>query len=224
INAFGFKAAGCAIVQAVATINDRLDFRVALVSPVGSEVSGRTIIEASVEAPPDRATKSVELFWNEVKIGGFQVPPYRVTFNTPKAFGYFRAVATLDDGRTAEETRVVNSPEVGETLDVHTIAFAATVTDRNSERIAGLAANDFKVSDRGEAVKVKVRDADDEPVTIGLAIDSSASMRSVLLDTMETAYKFVNVAVSPRDRVFLVAFDHRPHLLESPTTDRDALK
>jgi Mg-chelatase subunit ChlD len=133
-------------------------------------------------------------------------------------------VATLDDGRTAEETRVVNSPAVGETLDVHAIAFAATVTDKNGERIGGLTANDFKVTDRGEAVKVKVRDADDEPVTIGLAIDSSASMRSVLLDTMETAFKFVNVAVSPRDRVFLVAFDDRPHLLESPTTDRDALK
>ena len=46
----------------------------------------------------------------------------------------------------------------------------------------------------------------------------------MLLDTIDTAFKFVNVAVSPRDRVFLVAFDDRPHLLESPTTDRDALK
>src|SRR5205823_74257 len=48
INAVGFNAAGGAVAQAVATINDRLDFRVALVSPVGSEVSGRTTVEASV--------------------------------------------------------------------------------------------------------------------------------------------------------------------------------
>jgi len=223
IGAAAFNAAGEAIAEAVATVNDRIDFRVAIVSPVATVLSGKTIVEASVEAPPDHAVKNVELFWNETKLGTFTAPPYRATFDTPSGFGYFRALATLDDGRTAEETHVVNSPAVGETLDVHTIAFAATIKDRNGQRVNGLTASDFDATDNGEAVALKVRD-EDEPVTIGLAIDSSASMRAMLLDTIETAWNFANVVVSPRDRVFLVAFDSRPHLLQSPTTDRDALK
>ena len=223
IAAVAFNASGDAIAEAVATVNDRIDFRVALVSPVATELSGKTIVEASVEAPPDHAVKSVELFWKETKLGSFEKPPYRASFDTPKEFGYFRAQATLDDGRVAEETHVVNSPALGETVDVHTIAFAATVKDRSGQRVNGLTASDFKATDEGEPVALKVRD-EDEPVTIGLAIDSSASMRNMLLDTIETAWNFANAVVSPRDRVFLVAFDNRPHLMQSPTTDREALK
>jgi VWFA-related protein len=223
IGAVAYNASGDAIAEAVATINDRIDFRVALVSPVATVLSGKTIVEASVEAPPDHAVKNVELFWNKTKLGTFTAPPYRADFDAPSAFGYFRALATLDDGRIAEETHVVNSPAVGETLDVHTIAFAATVKDRHGQRVNGLAASDFRATDSGEPVALKVRD-EEEPVTIGLAIDASASMRVMLLDTIETAWSFANAVVSPRDRVFLVAFDSRPHLLESPTTDRDALK
>jgi len=223
ISAVAYNASGEAIAEAVSTVNDRIDFRVALVSPVATTLSGKTIVEAQVEAPPDHHVKNVELFWNETKLGAFAAPPYRATFDTPSEFGYFRAVATLDDGRVAEETRVVNSPAIGETLDVHTIAFAAMVKDRNGQRINGLTARDFKASDAGEPVELNVRD-EDEPVTIGLAIDASASMRAMLLDTIETAWKFVDTVVSPHDRVFLVAFDNRPHLLVSPTSDRGALK
>lgn len=223
ISAVAYNAAGEAIAEAVATVNDRIDFRIALVSPVATTLTGHTVVEAAVEAPPDHRVKSVELFWNETKLGAFTAPPYRASFDTPNEFGYFRAVAMLDDGRTAEETHVVNAPAVGEALDVHTIAFAATVKNRGGQRVDGLTARDFRASDNGNPVELKVRD-EEEPVTIGLAIDASASMRAMLLDAIETAWGFVDAVVSPRDRVFLVAFDSRPHLLYSPTTDRDALR
>ena len=223
ITAIGFNGSGEAIAEAVASVNDRLDFRVTLVSPVGGDVSGKTLVEASVATPPDHAIKSVDLFWNERKLGTFDAPPYRAEANVPREFGYFRALATLDDGRTAEDTRVVNSPAVGETVDVHAVAFAATVKDRNGRRIDGLSASDFKATDAGAPVQLKVRD-EDEPVTIGVAIDSSASMRDLLLPAIETAWQFIDTVVSPRDRVFFVAFDSRPHLIASPTSDRAALE
>jgi VWFA-related protein len=222
--AIGYGATGGAVAQAVATVNDRIDFRVALVSPVAANVSGKTAVEASVETPPDHTVKNVELFWDEERIGAFAAPPYRTTFTVPNAFGYFRAVATLDDGRTAEETRVVNAPAIGEELDVHTIAFAATVVDRNGKRIDGLTARDFIATDDGTPLALNVRDSQDEPVTIGLAIDSSGSMRFTFLQAIETAWAFLDVAVSDRDRVFLEAFDDHPHLMHSPTTDREALR
>ena len=223
IKATALNADGVAIAEAMTTVNDRIDFRVALLSPLAAELSGKTVVEASVEAPPDHTIKNVELFWNETKLGTFTSPPYRADFDTPRAFGYFRAVATLDDGRVAEQTHIVNAPAIGENVDVHTIAFATTVKDAKGERVNGLTAADFKATDEGEPVTLKVRD-EEEPVTIGLAIDSSLSMRDILLDTIETAWSFANVVVSPRDRVFLVAFDSQPHLVESPTTDREALK
>jgi Ca-activated chloride channel family protein len=225
IKVIAYDSAGAAIGEAVTTINDRADApRVTLVSPVTDVVRGVVSVEADAKVPQERAVKSVELFWNEARLAHFDRPPYRVDFEVPKGFGYFRAVATLDDGSTAEDTRVVNASGMSAMVDVHAVAFVATVTDREGKRIGGLAPNDFVIRDEGQPVDATIKEAVDDPVTIGLVIDASGSMRTGFLYVTEAASMFLDTAVTEKDRVFVVAFDAEPRLLHGPSDEAAKLK
>ena len=64
-------------------------------------------------------------------------------------------------------------------------------------------------------------DAGDQPLTIGLAIDSSASMFVKLPAVQAAADRFLAGLVRGRDHAFLVGFADQPHLAAEPTHDLD---
>lgn len=226
IKAIAYDRSSNAIAEASTTINDRIDvFRVSIVSPVSEALSGRTTVEADAQIPEGRTLQSLELFWNDEKVATLEKPPFRHELEVPAGFGYLRAVATLDDGRSAEDTRTYNSSGFVATVDVAAVTFAAMVTDRDGHRIDRLGARDFVVKDEGAPVEVTARDNAEEPVTIGLAIDASASMRPMLLDVYETAQQFLHIAAAPpRDKMFVVAFDEVPHVVHRASADAGSLE
>jgi VWFA-related protein len=226
IKAIAYDRSGTAVGEAVTTINDQLDvFRVAIISPVTETLSGTTMIEADAQAPEGRTLTTLELFWNDEKVATLEKPPFRHELRVPDGFGYLRAVATLDDGTSAEDTRTYNSSGFVASVEVSAVNFAATVIDRAGDRIPNLGAKDFVVKDEGRPVEVTVRDNPDEPVTIGLAIDASASMRPLLLDMLETGDLFLRTVItSPREKAFVVAFDELPHVIRSATSDTASLQ
>jgi len=224
IKAVAYDAAGNAIGEAVTMVNDRADSpRVTLVSPVAETVSGSVRVEADAQVPSGRTLKLVELFWNEARLAKFEQPPFRVEFEAPSSFGYFRAVATMDDGTTAEDTRVVNGG-MSAGIDVHAIAFVATVVDRQGKRVTGLSPGDFVVRDEGQPVNAAIRESAEEPVTIGLVIDASGSMQTSMIGVIEMTAQFLDETVTPRDKVFIVGFAGSPWLLHPPSNDVASLK
>ncbi|HKO57257.1 MAG TPA: hypothetical protein VJ276_15380, partial [Thermoanaerobaculia bacterium] len=208
IKGIAYDRGGTAIGEAVTTINDQIDvFRVAIISPVTETLSGTTMIEADAQVPEGSRLTALELFWNDAKVATLEKPPFRHELRVPDGFGYLRAVATLEDGRSAEDTRTYNSSGFVANVEVAAVNFAATVVDRAGDRIPNLGAKDFVVKDEGHPVEVTVRDNPEEPVTIGLAIDASASMRPLLLDMLETGDLFLRTMVtSQREKAFVVAF------------------
>jgi len=225
IKAIAYDATGKAIGEAVTTVNDRADApRVSLVSPVAETVQGNVRIEADASVPPGRTLKSVELFWKEARLAHFEQPPFRVDFEAPKSFGYFRAVATLDDGTTAEDTHVVNAGDLAAEVDVHAIAFVATVVDRAGKGIRGIAPGEFVIRDEGKPVTATIRESPEEPVTIGLVIDASGSMTTSMLFIDEMTSQFLDVTMTPKDKVFIVAFESAPWLLHPLSNDVASLK
>jgi VWFA-related protein len=225
VRAIAYDKEGKSIGETEVTINDRVDdaFRVAILSPSTDRIEGNVVAEAEANAPAGRGVKAVELFWNEEKLGTFADRPYRAAFVAPGKFGYLRAVATLDDGRTAEDTRVYNADVASETVEVHAIGFAATVADAKGKRIGGLAGKDFVVKENGSAVAVSDR-VTDEPATIALAIDTSRSMRSSLNELFDAATAFIDATAKPDSRVFIVAFDSVPRVIHPPSSDAASLR
>lgn len=225
VKAVAYDKGGKAVGESVVTINDRVDaFRVAILSPVAEKIEGNVTVEADAQVPEGRALTSVALYWNEARLTTWTQRPFRLDFAVPGGFGYLRAVATLDDGRTAEDTRVYNNGAVSEAMEVHAVGFAATVVDANGKRVPGLAGKDFAAKDEGKPVPVADREFTDEPATIGLAIDASTSMRSSLLELYDAATRFVDTVVSPRSRLFLVAFDNTPRVIHEPSDDAKSLR
>jgi len=225
IKAIAFDASGRAIAEAVTTVNDRADaLRVTIVAPLQKNVSGSTLIAAEVSAPERRQIAHVDFFWKEQLLGRIDQAPYRVTHDLPRDFGYLRVVATLDDGKAAEDTIILNATTTAEEVDVRAVTFLATAVDEKGSIVHGLTSSDFVIEDAGTRIDAAVRSLEGEPVTIGLAIDSSGSMQPIYLSVIETASVFVDATLSPSDRIFLVSFDNSARLVTPSTSDASVLR
>lgn len=226
LKARAFDAAGEAKGEAVLTINDRTDaFLVSIVSPASTVVEGDAEVQLDVRVPPGRTLQKVDLSWNDTPIATLTAAPFRAPLRVrEREFGYLRAVGVLDDGTTTEATKVYNATGVSESVEVGAVTVIATVTDERGRRLGGLTARDFAVQDEGKNVEVSLRSADDEPVTIGIAIDSSSSMQGRQLWVIRAATDFLDSQMRKADQAFVVAFDMRARLAHPRSSDVESLR
>ena len=226
VKAVAYDAAGNAKGEALATINDRMDaFFVSIIAPASAWIGGANDVELDVRIPPGRSVSRVDVSWNGSEIATLTAAPYRARMNvTPREFGYLRAVATLDDGNSAEVTRLYNAAGVSESVEVGAVTVIASVTNGQGERIGGLGSGNFAIADEGHPVSPTLRSADDDPVTIGIAIDSSSSMSGMQVYVIRAATEFLGRALRPQDEAFVVAFDTGPRLVHPRSGDAAKLR
>ena len=224
LRAVGYDRDDADVAEAVATINDRANvFRVRITAPAAGTTATNVEVQAVADVPPERTLRSLELYWKEQKLATLTQPPFHVPLTLPPGFGYVRAVGTLDDGTTAEDTRVL-SGGIAETVDVQGVVFPATVMDRKGVRVPALKSADFHLQEDGQPVDAIVREAEDAPVTIGIAVDTSASMQPQILSLVETVTRLLAQAVSPQTTVFITGFDTTPYLIHPPSNDAASLR
>jgi VWFA-related protein len=225
VKARAFDAREQPIGEAAVTINDRADaFVVNIVSPASDVIEGTANAEVDVRMPPGHGLKSVELSWNGKPFATLSRPPFRAPLTvTSGEIGYLRAVATLDDGTTAEGTKLYNTV-TSEVVEVGAVTLIASVVDAAGKRIAGLQSRDFAVLDEGTPVAAMLRSAEDEPATIGIAVDSSSSMAGKQLYVIRAAADFLTRALRPQDEAFVVAFDDAARLAHPRSHDAASLR
>ncbi|MEM6701601.1 MAG: VWA domain-containing protein [Acidobacteriota bacterium] len=173
---------------------------------------------ASQSADLDR----VEIYRNETLGATLTRPPYRTTLPGPGRADadYVRVVAYLKDGTFLEDVRLLGSDTVSESVDVNLVEVYAVVTDENGDPVQGLEAEAFEVSRKGDPVLIdRFAVADEASLEVGLVVDTSLSMYSLMPDTRKAAARFLSDLLTPIDRAFLVDFDNRPRLAH-PTTGR----
>jgi Ca-activated chloride channel homolog len=86
------------------------------------------------------------------------------------------------------------------------VVLPVTVTDRPDHYVADLAREHFAVYDNGRRVPLEFFSAEDTPVTVGLVIDSSSSMRHKLADVVAGASAFAR-ASNQDDEFFALSFN-----------------
>ncbi len=196
-------------------------FRVRILSPAAGKVgTGPVDVEVDVTLPTDRRFDRLELSWNDRRVATLYTPPFRqrvvVPANDP--VGFIRAVAYLEDGRSAEDVVFLNEPDFSDRVQIRLVELYTVVTNSAGKPVKGLTADDFIIREDGVEQAVKsFNDAGDLPLTMGLAIDSSASMFVKLPVVQEAAGDFVRGFLSGRDRAFLVDFDTEPRLVREMT-------
>jgi len=97
------------------------------------------------------------------------------------------------------------------TVTAELVLLDVSVKSAAGERVANLNEDDFKVYENGKLQKLSQFGSDDVPVTVGLVIDTSGSMRTKYGHVVSAALAFL-AASNPRDEMFLVNFGDRARL------------
>jgi Ca-activated chloride channel homolog len=95
--------------------------------------------------------------------------------------------------------------------DVNMVVLPATVVDRDGKFVSGLTGADFRVFEDGVEQKLALCTQQDIPVSMGLIIDNSGSMRDKRPEVNAAALTFVETS-NPNDQVFVVNFNEDYYL------------
>ena len=96
-------------------------------------------------------------------------------------------------------------------VDVALVVLHATVTDRQGGFVSDLGEQDFEVYEDGVPQPIRLFSNEDVPVTVGLVVDHSTSMRPKLAEVTAAARTFVRSS-NREDEMFVVNFNERVSL------------
>jgi Ca-activated chloride channel family protein len=108
------------------------------------------------------------------------------------------------DATFSSETRLVQLP--------------VTVTDKNGHLVTNLPQSAFQVFENGVQQTVKLFKPEDVPISLGLVIDNSGSMREKRTSVESAALTLVRDS-NKQDEVFVVNFNDEPYLDADFTSD-----
>ena len=91
-------------------------------------------------------------------------------------------------------------------VDVALVVLHATVTDRQGGFVSDLGEQDFEVYEDGVPQPIRLFSNEDIPVTVGLVVDHSTSMRPKLAEVTAAARAFVRSS-NREDEMFVVNFN-----------------
>jgi VWFA-related protein len=86
------------------------------------------------------------------------------------------------------------------------VVLPVVVTDRQGRHIPDVASSKFTVYDNGRRVPIELFTNEDAPVTIGLIIDASSSMRGRLGEVVTASMAFARSS-NPQDELFVLRFN-----------------
>ncbi len=107
-------------------------------------------------------------------------------------------------------------------VNVDLVLIHTSVYDKNGIFVGGLKKDNFKVYEDGIAQAINAFSQEDVPISLGIILDTSGSMRTKIDLINKAALAFIR-ASNPDDQVFLVGFNDQAELLEDYTSDIDAI-
>jgi VWFA-related protein len=124
---------------------------------------------------------------------------------------------------TQEEGQSKNTG--GESIKIPTemVQLDVKVTDQNGRPASGLTKDDFVVYEDKVSQNIESVSSEEAPVSLGLAIDTSSSMR-VKLYTVSDAARSLIKQMRPDDEAFLAQFKTEAELIQEFTSDQRELE
>jgi Ca-activated chloride channel homolog len=113
----------------------------------------------------------------------------------------------------------------GESIKIPTemVQLDVKVTDQSGHSVPGLTKGDFVVYEDKVSQDIEAVSSEEAPVSMGLAIDTSGSMRAKLYTVSEAARGLIR-QMRPDDEAFLAQFKTEAELLQEFTSDRRELE
>jgi VWFA-related protein len=110
--------------------------------------------------------------------------------------------------------------------DVKVVSVLATVRDKKGVIVRNLTKDDFVLEEDGRAQVIKYfSQQTEQPLTLGLLVDTSASQRRVLGKERDASRTFIEqVLREDKDQTFLIHFDREVELLQDLTPSKKKLE
>lgn len=103
-------------------------------------------------------------------------------------------------------------------VNVDLVNVQFSVTDRHGRFVPGLRAEDFTVKEDGRRQRIRNFARENElPLTIGILVDTSPSVRSVFREEKTRAARFLESILRPNDLALLIGFDRTVTLFQDFT-------
>jgi VWFA-related protein len=93
-------------------------------------------------------------------------------------------------------------------VNVDVVVLHATAQDRKGSLVSGLGKNDFQIYEDGVPQPIKYFSHEDVPVSVGLVVDNSGSMRSKRAEVIAAGLAFARSS-NPLDQMFVVNFNEK---------------
>jgi Ca-activated chloride channel homolog len=132
-------------------------------------------------------------------------------------------VCAADDGPTVSITpRLRSSPMKNRAeslrVDVNLVLIPVMVTDPYERPVKGLQKSDFHLFEDGVEQEISQFFSEETPISIGIVLDASASMRKKLDESRQAITEFLKASTTG-DEFFLLKFNDQPQSMCSFTTD-----
>ena len=137
------------------------------------------------------------------------------------------AVAHAQQPSSLPAARQQNGDQSMSTLqvNVNVVNLFFNVKDKHGTLIPNLQRNDFKVLEDGQPQTIKYFASEtDQPLTLGILIDSSVSQERVLPMEKEVGASFLKEVLRPKDEAFVISFDVNVDLLQDFTNSAGTLR
>lgn len=108
----------------------------------------------------------------------------------------------------------------------HIVLLPVTVRNSKNELMQSLTRDDFELFEDGRPQKIRYFDLEkDRPLTLGLMVDMSGSVKNFVAKEHEASNVFFGEMLQkPADTAFLVRFDTAVSMLQPPTGSREKLR
>jgi Ca-activated chloride channel family protein len=107
-------------------------------------------------------------------------------------------------------------------VNVDLVVIHTSITDKNGMFVTGLKKDHFRLFEDNIAQNIQSFSQEDVPVSLGIVLDTSGSMRDKIDRINQAALAFIK-ASNPDDEEFLIGFNSEVELLEDFTSDIDLI-
>lgn len=228
VRAVGYDDTGRIVDEDAWAINEGTARVAVRVLPQPDPSQGKVRVKVAVQSIAGGSAKKVELFLDEKRLASWAGPPYEITvpYADYARGSYLRATATTDDGKEANDLRMLKGPSSTiESVRVDVVQLHVSALDKSGHFVKGLQKEDFAVQEDGRPEPMSGFEvAENLPLNIGLVIDASGSMAKGMQFVHDASAELFRNLMRPNDHGFVVEFRDRPKFLQELTSDSASLQ